>query len=101
MVKIKTVVIILKIITNSCTVRKRISEYNKHPSIKDIKANYKEIFNFPKASTEDINKIIKSLNHREATLTVDFSRKLTLTICDHFFFFFAFSPSNQSKFYFI
>ena len=27
-----------------------------------------EIFKFPKASAEDINKIIKSLNHRKATV---------------------------------
>ena len=38
-------------------------------NLKDVKANYKdsEIFNFFKASTEDINKTIKSLNHRKAT----------------------------------
>ena len=49
--------------------KKNISEYNNHPIIKDVKVKYKdpEVFNFPNASTEDTNKIAKSVHHIKAT----------------------------------
>ena len=46
-----------------------MSKHENHPSILEIKklANTKEIFSFPKAKTEEINKIINSLNPKKAT----------------------------------
>ena len=41
-----------------------IENCRNHPSIVKIK---KSIFDFPEATTEDINKIIKSLNRNKAT----------------------------------
>ena len=51
------------------TIREIIENYQSHPSIIKIKEIVKEntIFNFPQATTEDVNKIIKSLNPIKAT----------------------------------
>ena len=51
------------------TIREIIENYRSHPSIIKIKEIVKErpIFGFPEATTEDINKIIKSLNPSRAT----------------------------------
>ena len=50
-------------------IRKIIENYRNHPSIIKIKEIVKEkpIFDFPEATTEDIIKIIKSLNPNKAT----------------------------------
>ena len=51
------------------TIREIIENYRNHPSIIKIKEIVKEkpIFDFPESTTEDINKIIKSLNPNKAT----------------------------------
>ena len=50
------------------TIREIIESYRNHPSIIKIKKNKeKPIFNFPEATTEDINIIIKPLNPNKAT----------------------------------
>ena len=51
------------------TIREIIENYRNHPSIIKIKEIVKEkpIFDFPEGTTEDINKIIKSLNPNKAT----------------------------------
>ena len=51
------------------TIREIIENYQNHPSIIKIKEIVKEkpIFDFPEATTEDINIIIKSLNPNKAT----------------------------------
>ena len=50
-------------------IREVIENYRNHLSINKIKEIVKEkhIFDFPEATTEDINKIIKSLNPNKAT----------------------------------
>ena len=50
------------------TIREIIENYRNHPSIIKIKEIVKEkpIFDFPEATTEDINKVIKSLNPNKA-----------------------------------
>ena len=56
--------------TDDKTIREIIENYQNHPSIIKIKQSVKEnnkVFNFPEASTEEINKIIKSLNPHKAT----------------------------------
>ena len=54
---------------NAKAVHEIIENYRSHPSIIKIKEIVKEklIFDFPEAATEDINKIIKSLNPSKAT----------------------------------
>ena len=54
---------------DSKTVEEILKHYENHPSIKEIKKLVKknETFTFPKAKTEDINKIINSLNPKKAT----------------------------------
>ena len=51
------------------TIREIIENYRNHPSIIKTKEIVKEkpIFDFPEVTTEDINKIIKSLNPNKAT----------------------------------
>ena len=51
------------------TIREIIENYQYHPSIIKIKeiVKVKPIFDFPEATTEDMNKIIKSLNPNKAT----------------------------------
>ena len=51
------------------TILEIIENYRNHPSIIKVKDIVKEkpICNFPKATTEDINEIIKSLNPNKAT----------------------------------
>ena len=51
------------------TIRGIIENYRNHPNTIKIKEIVKEkpIFNFPEATTEDINKVIKSLNPNKAT----------------------------------
>ena len=51
------------------TIREIIENYRIHPSIIKIKEIVKEkpIFDFPEATTKDIDKIIKSLNPNKAT----------------------------------
>ena len=51
------------------TIREIVENYRNHPSIIKIKeiVTEKPIFDFPEATTEDINKIIKSLNPNKAT----------------------------------
>ena len=51
------------------TIRGIIENYQNHPNTIKIKEIVKEkpIFNFPEATTEDINKVIKSLNPNKAT----------------------------------
>ena len=55
---------------NAKAVHETIENYRSHPSIIKIKEIIKEklIFDFPEAATEDINKIIKSLNPSKATV---------------------------------
>ena len=50
-------------------IREIIESYPNHPSIIKIKeiAKEKPIFDFPEATSKDINKIIKSLNPNKAT----------------------------------
>ena len=50
-------------------IREIVENYRNHPSIIKIKEIVKEkpIFDFPEATTKDINKIIKSLNPSKAT----------------------------------
>ena len=52
------------------TIREIIENYRNHPSIIKTKEIVKEkpIFDFPEVTTEDINKIIKSLNPNKATV---------------------------------
>ena len=54
---------------NEKTIRETIENYRNHPSIINIKEIVKEkpISCFPEAITEDINRIIKSLNPNKAT----------------------------------
>ena len=54
---------------DSKTVEEILKHYENHPSIKEIKklVQKNETFTFPKAKTEDINKIINSLNPKKAT----------------------------------
>ena len=51
------------------TTEKLLKHYENHPSTEEIKklAKTNESFTFPKAKTEDINKIIKSLNPQQTT----------------------------------
>ena len=51
------------------TIRGIIENYRNHPNTINIKEIVKEklIFNFPEATAEDINKVIKSLNPNKAT----------------------------------
>ena len=51
------------------TISEIIEKYRNHPSIIEIKeiVKKKPIFDFPEATTEDINKIFKSLNPNKAT----------------------------------
>ena len=66
---------------NEKTIREIIENYRNHPSIIKIKEIIKEkpIFDFPEATTKDINKIIESLNANKATVPVRIPHKIIKT----------------------
>ena len=63
------------------TVEKVLKHYENHPSIIEIKklAKTSKSFTFPKAKTEDINKITDSLNPKKATGPDDIPIKIIKT----------------------
>ena len=69
---------------NENTILEIIENYRNHPSISKIKEIVieKPIFDFPEATTEDLNKIIKSLNPNKATGPYHISLKIIKTVAN-------------------
>ena len=65
------------------TIRETTENYRNHPSIINIKETVKEkpILCFPEAITEDINRIIKSLNPNKATFSDCIPLKIIKNCC--------------------